>query len=115
MGYVFNCGDRLCIYFTHCQPVTASVGSTIIISGSCSFFFFSDRVTLLASSVGVDSGSGSASGTPFPKAKVWQVTQKQKTVDDLVSVVINCQCQSLTSVFLRNRNDVIYGQKKCES
>lgn len=42
-----------------------------------------DRVTLLASSVGVDSGSGSASGTPFPKAKVWQVTQKQKTVDDL--------------------------------
>ena len=80
------------------------------------FFLFSpDRVTLLASSVGVDSGSGSASGTPFPKAKVWQVTQKQKTVDDLVSVVINCQCQSLTSVFLRNRDDVIYGQKKCES
>lgn len=68
-------------------------------------------MTLLASSVGVDSGSGSASGTPFPKAKVWQVTQKQKTVDDLVSVVIYCQCQSLTSVFLRNRNDVIYGQK----
>ena len=48
---------------------------------------YSDLVALLASSAGVDNSSGSAGGTPFPKAKVWQVTQKQKTVDDLVSVI----------------------------
>ena len=54
-------------------------------------------MTLLASSIGVDSGSGSAGGTPFPKAKVWQVTQKQKTVDDLVSVVIDCNLVSLSN------------------
>ena len=46
-------------------------------------------MALLAGSAGVDSSSGSAGGTPFPKAKVWQVTQKQKTVDDLVSVIRN--------------------------
>lgn len=72
----------------------------MIVSGSFSFFF-PDRVTLLASSVGVDSGSGSASGTPFPKAKVWQVTQKQKTVDDLVSVVIDCHLVSFPNMFLK--------------
>ncbi|XP_078345819.1 C2 domain-containing protein 5-like isoform X2 [Oculina patagonica] len=43
-----------------------------------------DRVALLASSAGVDSSSGSATGTPFTKAKgLWQVTQKQKSADDL--------------------------------
>ena len=72
-----------------------------VVPGSFSFFFSPDRVTLLASSVGVESGSGSASGTPFPKAKVWQVTQKQKTVDDLVSVVINCHLISFPNMFLK--------------
>ena len=58
-------------------------------------------MTLLASSVGVDSGSGSASGTPFPKAKVWQVTQKQKTVDDLVSVVLIVTWSAFQTCFLK--------------
>lgn len=50
------------------------------------FSLYSDRVALLAGSVGVDSSSGSTSGTSFPRAKgLWQVTQKQKTVDDLVN------------------------------
>ena len=45
----------------------------------------SDRVAFLVGSAGVDSGSGSAGSTSFPKAKgLWQATQKQKTVDDLV-------------------------------
>jgi len=43
-----------------------------------------DRVALLAGSVGVDSSSGSTGGASFPRPKgLWQVTQKQKTVDDL--------------------------------
>lgn len=43
-----------------------------------------DRVAVLATSAGVDSNSSSACGTPFTKAKgLWQVTQKQKMVDDL--------------------------------
>lgn len=46
----------------------------------------SDRVAVLATSAGVDSNSSSACGTPFTKAKgLWQVTQKQKMVDDLVN------------------------------
>ena len=44
-----------------------------------------DRVAVLAGSAGVDSGSGSAAGTPHHRPKgVFQVTQKQKTVDDMV-------------------------------
>ena len=44
-----------------------------------------DRVALLTSSAGVESGSGSAAGTPHHRPKgVFQVTQKQKTVDDMV-------------------------------
>ena len=47
----------------------------------------SDRVAVLATSAGVDSNSGSAGGTPFTKAKgLWQFTQKQKMVDDLVKI-----------------------------
>lgn len=44
-----------------------------------------DRVTLLASSAGVDGSGSSAGGTSFPRAKgIWQsVIQKQKTVEDL--------------------------------
>lgn len=43
-------------------------------------------MAVLATSAGVDSNSGSAGGTPFTKAKgLWQVTQKQKMVDDLVN------------------------------
>jgi len=50
----------------------------------------SDRVAVLATSAGVDSNSGSAGGTPFTKAKgLWQVTQKQKMVDDLVNKMFN--------------------------
>lgn len=57
----------------------------------------SDRVAVLASSAGVDSNSGSAGGTPFTKAKgLWQVTQKQKMVDDLV----NKCCTSNNDYFL---------------
>ena len=45
----------------------------------------SDRVAFLVGSAGVDSGSGSAGSTPIPKTKgLWQASQKQKTVDDLV-------------------------------
>ncbi|KAJ7387855.1 hypothetical protein OS493_001202 [Desmophyllum pertusum] len=42
-----------------------------------------DRVAQLAGSTGVDSGS--PAGTSFPRANkgIWQITQKQKTVDDL--------------------------------
>ena len=43
---------------------------------------------VLATSAGVDSNSGSAGGTPFTKAKgLWQLTQKQKMVDDLVIII----------------------------
>lgn len=43
-----------------------------------------DRVALLTSSAGVESGSGSAAGTPHHRPKgVFQVTQKQKTVDEM--------------------------------
>lgn len=54
----------------------------------CNFLYInSDRVAVLASSAGVDSSSGSAGGTPFTRAKgLWQVTQKQKMVDDLVNI-----------------------------
>lgn len=43
-----------------------------------------DRVALLTSSAGLESGSGSTAGTSFPKPKgAWQVAQKLKTVDDM--------------------------------
>ena len=49
----------------------------------------SDRVALLAGSAGVDSSSGSTGGASFPRPKgLWQVTQKQKTVDDLVNEIL---------------------------
>lgn len=48
-------------------------------------------MAVLATSAGVDSNSGSAGGTPFTKAKgLWQVTQKQKMVDDLVNKCRTC-------------------------
>ena len=53
-------------------------------------------MAVLAGSAGVDSGSGSAAGTPFARAKgLWQVTQKQKMVDDLVNT---CQWYFLIAI-----------------
>ena len=54
------------------------------------FCSYLDRVTLLASSAGVDGSGSSAGGTSFPRAKgIWQsVIQKQKTVEDLVILLL---------------------------
>lgn len=56
----------------------------------CNLYFYTfatDRVALLAGSAGVESSSGSAGGTPYNKPKgLWQITQKQKTVDDMVNI-----------------------------
>ena len=54
------------------------------------FCSYLDRVALLASSAGVDGSGSSAGGTSFPRAKgIWQsVIQKQKTVEDLVILLL---------------------------
>ena len=61
----------------------------LLISYNFLTYINSDRVqAVMATSAGVDSNSGSAGGTPFAKAKgLWQVTQKQKMVDDLVIII----------------------------
>lgn len=60
-------------------------------------------MAVLASSTGVDSSSGSAGGTPFTRAKgLWQVTQKQKMVDDLV-IKISFICGTFNSEILYER------------
>ncbi|KAK2569500.1 C2 domain-containing protein 5 [Acropora cervicornis] len=76
-------------------PIHTMTSSGEIVAGSLDMGFHfpemvqslpvpTDRVALLASSAGAESGSGSAAGTPHHRPKgVFQVTQKQKTVDDM--------------------------------